>query len=85
MPVGAGARWGDDGRTQFAAEIVTQLSPSLQGVATQESASVLTAAGWTVTMIVDATAMTTTSTPDVRWNRLVVVSWRGMVETIVFD
>jgi hypothetical protein len=74
MPVAAVLGGGDDGRPQFAAEIVTQLSPLLQGVATQEGASVLSAAGWTVTMIVEATATTTTSTPDVRWDRLVVVS-----------
>jgi hypothetical protein len=76
---------GDDAGRSSPAEIVTQLSPLLQGVATQESVSVLSAAGWTVTMIVEATATTTKSTPDVRWDRLVVVSWRGMVETIVFD
>lgn len=70
---------------RFGEETIAEIRPLVIGVPTDVAAARLRAAGWTIT-IGDATSSADpTMTPDLRWDRLVLVSCRGRVEGLAFD
>lgn len=70
---------------QYGAEIYAEIWPVIGGVPTEDARASLMAAGWTIT-IADATSgADSTITPDLRWDRLVLVSCRGRVAGFGFD
>lgn len=79
-PVAAGA----EGRDEFGASVVDALQPMILGADAGKVVATLRGSGWTVT-VVDDPATTTTATPDLLWNRLVVTVCNGRLEAVAFD
>ena len=67
-----------DGRDEFGRAVVEALEPMILGADAGIVVSTLRGTGWTVT-VVDDTAATTTATPDLLWNRLIVSICNGRV------
>ncbi len=73
-----------DGREEFGAEVIEALNPMILGADAGRVVATLRGSGWTVT-VVERPVTTTTATPDLLWNRLVVTTCGGRVEAVAFD
>ena len=78
------AEAGSEGRDDFGRSVVEALEPMILGADANFVVASLRGTGWTVT-VVDDPAATTTATPDLLWNRLVVSICDGRVHEIAFD
>ena len=84
VPPGRTGPAGGETREEWGASAVDAISPVVVGLPTTEAAILLERACWWV-MISYPGAPTTTITPDVPWNRLVLVDdGNGRVATVVF-
>lgn len=70
-------------REAFRTEVLEGLAPLVVGADAGPVVALLRAAGWTVT-VVERSATTSTATPDQLWNRLIVTTCDGRVDTITF-
>lgn len=75
---------GPDGRDEFGSEVIEALRPIAVGADAGAVVANLRALGWTVT-VVERSTTTTTITPDLRWDRLVVTTCGDVVDEITFD
>ena len=75
---------GSEGRAEFGQAVVEALEPMILGADANNVVAALRGSGWTVT-VVDDSAATTTMTPDLLWNRLVVSICDGRVNAVAFD
>lgn len=75
---------GTGDRDQFAEDMLGLLGPALQGVAVDAARAALVAAGWTVTLV-DTHETQVTYSPDLLWDRLVLVVCDRLVESVYFD
>lgn len=70
--------------TDTATPSVLALIPILEGVDVDDATTALAAAGWPVT-VQEHSTVPSMITPDLRWDRLVLGSCGGIVQTVVFD
>lgn len=75
---------GSAGREEFGEAVVEALEPMVLGADANNVVATLRGSGWTVT-VVDDPAATTTQTPDLLWNRLVISICDGQVTAVAFD
>ena len=75
---------GAEGRDEFGRAVVEALEPMILGADANRVVASLRGTGWTVT-VVDDPATTTTATPDLLWNRLVVSICDGTIHAVSFD
>lgn len=75
---------GPDGRDEFGSEVIEALRPIAVGADAGAVVANLRALRWTVT-VVERSTTTTTITPDLRWDRLVVTTCGDVVDEITFD
>ena len=75
---------GSEGRDEFGQAVVEALEPMILGADANNVVAALRESGWAIT-VVDDSAATTTMTPDLLWNRLVVSICDGRVNAVVFD
>jgi hypothetical protein len=75
---------GPDGRDEFGNDVIEALRPIAVGGDAGALVANLRALGWTVT-VVERSTTTTTVTPDLTWDRLVVTTCGDVVDEITFD
>lgn len=75
---------GSEGRDEFGQAVVEALEPMILGADANRIVASLRGNGWTVT-VVDDPVPTTTATPDLLWNRLVVSICDERVNAVAFD
>ena len=75
---------GADGRDEFGSDVIEALRARAVGADAGAVVANLWALGWTVTVVQRSTT-TTTVTPALRWDRLVVTTCGDVVDEITFD
>lgn len=73
-----------DGREQFGIDVIDALAPMVLGREAGQVVASLRGFGWVVT-VAELPITTTTTTPDLLWNRLVVTICDGLIHDISFD